>query len=512
MKVGILSLFARNDRWMKLPAFCILFLLPLTFVLAQPEWLDPVNRQKSFPDKEYLVGFTSLFVADGKDPNQLTKEARQLARLDLAESISLSILSQTKLSISNQPEGSFTNFDKKSITTTQLEAYGLKTEDYYDQQSTVVYSFCYVPKKTLIKGYYKLLSRAVNQAKTGLNYEELTDPELIYDQLMKGLYLLQVAKGYTEMLRNLDVENELVLQSREQIALGVTYQEELKALKNDAQSNLGLALRFLVDQLTLESSIVGMELNVIPITYKNTGLATEFSSYFHDRLKQHLAEKVVLTSKKSLVRVSGNYWINDEYIHVAINIHQYDGDEPYKLMAGESIAVKRSDIEDLAIYYLPEQKDEDLLNVYLKEISEGGLVVRISTQKGREGLYFKEGEPLKLYITSSLPAYVRLVNAQDDGTQISLLENYYIFPEQTNQQIEVPLEYITICPCGREVIKLYAQKDPFPAVDITEEDGLEVISESLEKMTDKSRSLINSSQLDYYYGESFIQVTTLADK
>lgn len=481
---------------------------------AQPVWLDAAQRELKYPAEDYLIGFSSLYLQPGDEPNEKVRECRRFARIDLTESLALTVNIQTTLSLSQTDEKYTESFDVNSVTSSALEAVGMKTEDYLDVDQQVVYSFAYLNRRSLVKAYYKKLSRTVTEVKAIVERDDHPSNELAYESYMQGLYLLNQSSSYTHMLMNLDISNEAVLMMKQQSAYLVILREKVNGLKKAAGSDLDLGIRLMIDQL-VQSLGQDEELFISPLTFKNKGITTEFSSYFDQSFRRHVLAKVKVTSKPVEKRVSGNYWLNDDQLQVTVNIHKYDGDDPYQLLSGESMTIDRALLDSLQIKYDFTEEDSslDLMKMAENRVN-GGMFAKVTTNKGNDGLYFTEGEVLKLYVQVSRPSYVRLVNVWSDGNQLSLLENYYVEPSQVNQPIELPFEWETQCPCGLELIKLYTQSHAFPPVELTSEDGFDFISGSLSSTVEKSRSTtvdIPDNEA-FYFGEASLLVTTLERK
>ena len=258
---------------------------------AQPAWLDQSYRDSLYLEGGFLTGYSSVYVKPSQDANDLRRASRQFARLDLSESIALQVITSLEQDARGGAGRANTHFDPKSLTTNSLNSFGLVTEDYFDEETRMVYAFCYVSRKPLIIGYYKLLRRALTRARQHLTASTDMEPDQAYDLLQSGMYQVQLARGYSEMLGNLNVTDALILHIRDINALSIQYQERLKELQSKTDDNLDLALRFLVDLLYRESQVEDRPVYLVPPTYKNTGLATELTYYFHDRFKHRMGEQ-----------------------------------------------------------------------------------------------------------------------------------------------------------------------------------------------------------------------------
>ena len=486
----------------------VIFTLSL---FSQPSWIDPQSRNLQYNADEYMVGFSSVYVQQGDDINQSVQNCRQYARIDLSESISLSVNISSTLSINSSSNNHEEQFDFNAITSSSLETLGMVTEDYFDEANQVAYAIAYLKKRDLVKAYYKKLSKELSKVKTIVNSDGFGSNEITYEQYMEGLYLLGQTAAYSDMLMNLDISNEQVLMLKEQSAYNVILHDKINTLKKQSSYDIDLAIRLMIDQLLLQFKPED-ELFVSPITFKNKGITTEFSSYFDDSFRKHLIAKVKISTRPVEKRITGNYWLNGDQLQVTVNVHKYDGEDPYQLISGESLLLDRAVLDSMKINYdFKENNDQLDLIKMSKNTVNGGVFAMVSTNKGSDGLYFKEGELLKIYIQVSRPSYIRLVNVWSNGSQLSLMENYFIDDDKVNQLIEMPFEWNASCPCGLELIKLYAQSTAFQPIDIQSKDGLDYVSGSLNQTVEKSRAvnLNEENSKDFYHGEASLLLTTL---
>lgn len=484
------------------------------FVQSQvaPQWTNPLMREQSFPSKDYYTGFVSQSYQKDENPEDYSAKLKGTARAALSESIFVSIKSESVSDMLNVNGESEDRYQKSTVTSSSLEAIGMKTENYTDTRKRVVYAFAYVKKKSLIVHYYGLLSSELKRIETELTrIESLQDRTDAYKRYNAELKALGDAKSYQTMLKYLNVSSEVVLKSDKWKNLYDTTLDELDKLRNNEDIGIKEASYFLVDKLKEE---MGEDLGTIHmglITYKSTDIATEFSDYFGLLFRQAMEEKrggISRSMSKDGYVVSGSYWPGEKEIQIIANVNYVSGGENVSMKAGGSIAVDLEKVKRLNVKYGLEEKGELLKkNDQLRPTSPvGGLVANITTQKGAQSAIFKEGELLSLSVSVSRPAYIRIINVWSDNQKFLLADNFYITPEQTNLSVKLPLSWETSCPCGVEYIQMVAQDKPFEKLDTQNVNGFDSIVEPLADVLEATRAVKKESE---YYAESTIILTTI---
>ncbi len=498
---------------MSLMALVLLFLS--VFTQSEPEWINYDARNLKYSQDTYFIGFSSRYYDEGEDINEVLKEVKQMSRMELSESVFLSINSVSSLKISSTNESTDTDFEKNSVTKSSLDAYGMKTETHVDEDQKVAYGFSFIKKKTLASGYYNKFYAKVSELKSMMkDIDNIVDDEKKYSQLTKGMNILRQLDNDENILIFLGVSPSVLLPEDRKYFKSLI-REKFGIIRSSQNQTLGQRIQYLLDDMATELGDIPIQFSVSPVTYKNTGITSEFSDYLYQLTNSKVSERFkVAVSFDANLRMTGSYWPTEDEIQLTLNLHEYAGDEPMFLKFGGSFSVDPEEVKKLGLEYEVKKSGVDLQKHY--EIlnpttANGGMEARILTHKGSQALIFKEGESLKLFVDVSRPAYLRLVNIWSDGTQISLLENYYIRKDKTNQLIELPFDWQTTCPCGTEYIKLLAQSEPFNKMNIVTKDGMDYVHDGITEMITKTRSFqqANASTEDFYYAESGFSITTL---
>jgi len=114
---------------------------------------------------------------------------------------------------------------------------------------------------------------------------------------------------------------------------------------------------------------------------------------------------------------------------------------------------------------------------------------QIRTDKGHDGVEIRKGEVMRVYVKSSKPCYVRLIDLLSDGTKVLLHDNFEIKAEDVNKEIMFPTILECDAPFGQEYLVGFAASDPFAPLPITEKDGYSFISGPLDNILKKTRGL-----------------------
>lgn len=482
------------------------------FSLAQgaPNWVDPMMREQAYPAKDHYIGFVSQSFSKEESPADYSKKVKAAARVALSESIFVSIKSESVSHQSNVNGSSEDRYHKSTVTSSSLDAIGMKVEEYVDERKRVVYAFAYVKRKSLVRHYYGLLSSEMGRIESSLKrILETPDNPDAYLDYNKELNALNQAKEYQDMLKYLEVTSEVVLMSDRWKRAHDATLDALNKLRNKKDIGIKEASYYLVDKLMEELDDDVGTIHMGLITYKSSDVATEFSDYFGNIFRHSLEDRrggINRSMSQDGYVVSGSYWPGEKEMQVIANINYVRDGEIINLKAGASMAIDIEKVNRLGINYELNKETEDKNNKLIPSSPVGGLIANITTQKGSQSVIFKRGELLELYISVSREAYVRVVNVWSDNKKFLLADNFYVNPELTNQSIKLPLAWETDCPCGVEYIQMVAQDKPFESIEVNNWEGFDLISESLDEMLEVTRGMKENAE---YYAESTLILTTM---
>jgi len=495
--------------------FFILNLIPI-LIFSQPSWIDFNARTAGFPSDSYAIGFSSRYFNLSENLNEVSIEVKNMSRLELSESIFVSIKSQSQLVLKQNAEEASIFFEKSAITKSSLVALGLKTEVYIDHNKRIAYGFSYIENKKLALGYHKILASNLNEIEDLLSEVNLLNNKKDrYNLLSQLSSKLKYTSGLQDLLIYLGIENETALMRSKSKQLKNLVNDQLAEIRNELDQTPEQMIRYFFEEM---SEIVFpdlYEIKIQPISYKNSGIATELSHFLYEISQQEAATIYKLNNKfNSRYRLTGSYWLIDSKIQVSLNLHEYDGDEIIQMLHGGSFSIPINVIKSNDMKIIPE--NFELNQVRYKSYVEntginGGLHAKLYSDKGAGPLIYEEGDTLSLLFSISRQAYIRILNIWNDGTQVLLMDNYFVDAKTVNENIKIPLNWITTCPCGTEYIKLIAQSNPFEPLRIENKEGLDFLQDNISDIMTISRNdqKINKKDNNFYFGESLIILTTI---
>ena len=476
-----------------------------------PAWVSATARASDYPSDRFFTGFVSVQVQKGEDTGELGERLRSASRVALSESIYVAVKSEATSALGNANGTATDRYSRTSVTKTGLEAVGLATEVHIDTKKKVGYGFSRVGRKKLAGHYYNVLSGEVDRLQGVLQrISGEGDKKDHYGMLTTELAAVEKLKGYQDMLRYLGVANATALMADEVSGLSFDLRELLDGIRSRKDITLEEASLFLADNIlegpgTKEGTVV-----VRPLSYKSSGIPTEFSDYFGALLSQSLQRHVVIgqPSSGSGTELTGSYWPSGEGVRLVVNLNRVADGEVLRLLGGSSLEISLEQVRSTGATYLLE--DEQV--AYAKQDNlrpvgnKGGLVAGLSTQKGGESVIFREGEHLEVYVNVSRPSYVRLLNVWSDGQRFLLADNYYIAAGEAGRQVKMGMSWETACPCGVEYIQLTASDRPFPPLATEEVDGFVKVVQPLAEVMGENRGFKSTGS---QYAEASLVLRTL---
>jgi hypothetical protein len=490
-------------------------LIGFLFQDIQPNWLDYEQRHKLYPQNEFITGFASRHFSEGENLNIVQNEVKTLSRIELTESFQIDIQSSTMMEFSSGNQGTATEYEKTIITKSNLEAYGLTTETYLDKNEGIAYGFSFISIRDLKLGYYRLLQKKWKEAELLYDESKLTTAfDSTFMLLNKVNSKLYEIANIQNMLYALGMTSDEVLEIRKRNNYTFQVREDLKKLRSSHELTLDQAMKFMFYDMNSELKGRIDQFQILPLTFKNTQVPTQFSDFMMMQTKGSAVRQFKITEDLTYTyKLAGSYWPMDETIKVTFDLKEYIEDMPVMLLYSSAINVPMNEIEKYQLEYdiSDDLEEKNHFEIIRKGVVNGGMSAKVSTQRGTQGLIFKEGDPVDLFVKLSRPGYVRLLNIWNDGTKILLSDNFHIDKGDVNQYVRIQSQFQVACPCGVEYVKLLAQSEPFESVETVKESGFDLISQPIEIVLENTRGLqkIKQADPDYYFGESVIIMSTM---
>jgi hypothetical protein len=114
------------------------------------------------------------------------------------------------------------------------------------------------------------------------------------------------------------------------------------------------------------------------------------------------------------------------------------------------------------------------------ENTNQGFIIDIRTNKGQDNVLYSEGEEARFEVQSNRSCYLRFIYLMADGTQVLLLDNYYLSGDKANQWFQIPYTFECAEPFGLETLQLNASTEKFDPLLTHQQSGYTFIQGSLE--------------------------------
>ena len=478
-----------------------LFLLWLTLSLSichlvegknkKPDWVVNYGQATEFPADRYLTGFGS---AAGID-QQSQQVAQDNARADLSRQVVVKISN----SISNQQQETETDlvqqFSSVTYSTSSLQVMGLKSEVYLDdhRKHPTAYALTYIRRTDLVGLYQrekervqKEIGQLIRLAESNLEQKELalqyyfqTLP--LFEKLTESRTVL-LSVGASSLLDR--QEQDDVLPSKNEISDRI---QQLALFEIKHLEDVAGAIQFQFNQ-QFQAPKAG--LLVIPFYYQDTKLCSQFARYLKQTLESKLSQSVPPTGQfqaRSLsfsrdlaaasgadYIITGSYWEETERLRVLAQCRELKSGT---VVASTSVEFA-SDLLPAAMPLKPENFQSAMAQqmAFAQQIIDSDqFQLEVWTDRGQDALLYSQGEPMKIYLRSNRPCYVRLIYILADGQKTLLLDNLPINAESVNRTLSVnelkDLDFECAAPFGAEMLVAVGRTDQFDPLKTVEKDG-----------------------------------------
>jgi len=502
------------------PTRCLLFFsLIVVFnninVLAQrPSWTAYEDRVAMYPKSEYVVGFNSEGGVSPSMSDQVQEDLLEYARIQLVESINVTIKSIGTLNITNENQKTYEYFKKTSASYSKVNLTGLQMETFYDKKKKEAFAFAYAHKPTLITSYINQIKKnkeSINRKmQTAFAFYEKGDNQNALKHYFETLPLFrEVEEAYTLIIA-------LAGGSLGEIQADIDEVNSFKFTVNDAiadiQKSDALELSDLAYMIAkgyqLQTNKPKRPIRLANFTYQDTKITSQFSKRWgllFERMLVDVADypitsapsenyyaninpfKEKTTNQQPLYVITGTFWEEGDKLRIISILREIETGKALASMEGsmllsklaeKNIPVKPANYEEA----ISEQK------VFVKDdVETSGLLVETWTNHGDENLIYTEGETMKVYVRVNKPCYIRFIYHAADGSKVLLLDNYYINAANVNKVYQIPEEFECTAPFGVETLQINAQTTKLNPLNIRNEYGYAFITDKLEEVIAKTR-------------------------
>lgn len=505
---------------------------------SSPDWVENYGRTDRFPPQIYLTGFGVAALGKTNNKTECMEISVLNAQKELVNKIYLTIKSSTEIRI-DERKGHYSQvYSSITHSTSRIKLWGSEVEKYYDKRSETAYALVYVKRQRLINHYKSIQKRLQDDIYHYYNLGQSAQKQ--GDESLALKYYLYCYPLFTKICR---VREIIDATSSEMI---YTFAElESSDIQNDRVkiSDLNKSVRELREQplRNIKDVVLYMyncfhdqlknvtgKLIVLPFTFQNTGMSSEFASFLHHNLKSNIScfpgfslvnslslEKLNsdinvkdFNVADSLYWLQGTYWQQQDSIEILTEICNQQNE----IVAGMNIKLPLSMIKKSRQAIKPNNFDQALNDQQVfsqGNINNGGIFLDVWTNKGKSGVVFYDDEMMNIYLRVNIPCYIRLIYHLSNGVRSVLLDNYFIDRSFVNTAYKIPENYVCAQPFGVEVLQIFAQTKPFKHIDTELVDGYKILKEDLHAFLSKTRGMKRMEYSEVLKTEERIVMTTM---
>lgn len=433
----------------------VLIILGFTFaaMAQEPSWTDYYNRQNSYPENKFLVGFVSGVNTNDEDPGKLKSTYEIMAKGKVLQSIQVEIETNNSLNISNKNGKSEEEFISKSVSFSKANISGLNTQSYYDRKKKEVYAIATVNKKELAFYYRNLIKSGkediVQKLTEGRKYVKKGNKESALKSFYSAMPVLSNIDEARTLLIALNRKMYADIDMVEINKLNLELIGEIDALLEPSDLNLSESAYFVAYGLSLQLGQIGEVLYMDNFTYENTGLSSLFSEKWNQEFKAALVSTGNYNAKEGNGAANnpvcfGNYWKEGEFLKIAASVTKQG-----KLIAVSKGSVPLSWINKENIDYLPVQ------------------IKKMKALDGYKLLIKKAPKSIKLGMPLTLPIEVQLSNNSpvegvlSEGIPIKIIntETEQILCTSLTNELGISQSYLPSIRTENPILRLEASVD-----------------------------------------------------
>lgn len=475
-------------------------------VSENPTWIEYEKRKQLFPTSTYLIGFASEEANRYETSEEIQERLKSYCRTQLVESVYTSIKSITTTDIIVQNSVTDDKYRQTSVSFSKVNISGLTVETYYDEEQKIHYAICWAQKADVSNLYKNIIeSNKIKIEKNIAQAQAFAEQNNSLESL-KSWYNCNTLFTEIEEAQTLIIAfeglsfNAPVLFFDEINELKSTVQKGIANLTSSENATLETACYSLVNALALQLQEVEGKGKLISYTYEDSDMAGAFSKFLYVQMeKEFIVQTIPLCAQNQNADwfISGTYWKTDNGIKIYSIVRNIKTGEA---IAAADISISEKWLAESKIELVPDNYAQALENMNIIRnsmlISEGGLVIDISTNRGIDNLIFTEGDTLKLYVTANKACYLRFIYYLADGSKVLLLDNYYINNAMANRVIEIPQYFICAAPFGIENLQLNAQTEKFSALKTRKQYGYNFIENNITEIQTIKRGFVPVDEKD----------------
>lgn len=479
--------------------FVVIFISGIFGQEQKPRWTNYNHRKATYPQSRFVTGYVVEKNTDNEIESDFLKRLMKYARSQLVESVHVTIKSMTTTNTITENQATAEYFKQTSVSFSKVDISGLQSETYFDEEENTGYAFVFARKDNISNYYRNKIANSVKTIEQKLKTGDAFVAENDKQSALKNYYecipvLREIEEAQTLIIafERASIEDSSLMVNR-MTELKNSISRKSKKLVNHRNLCLDDVAFILAYALKMQAGDLDKTIDLKNFTFEDTNTASVFSRRFARIFEQKLIEQgfsIHYSSNYNTKDVfsvnypyslTGTYWKEDDKLHL---ISVLRDEESGGAQASADVSLPVNWLTDNNIAYKPDninQTVNDLNKVNNGAvIAEGGLIIDVATNHGFKNVMYKQGDTLKLYIKSNQPCYTRFIYHAADGTQVLLLDNYYISQEMVNKTIEIPKYFVCVSPFGAEWLQLNAQSKKFEPIAVVSQYGYNIITEDLD--------------------------------
>ncbi len=470
-----------------------------TINAQEPAWVNFTKRQSLFPNEKYYTGFSACRKDKNESVDDLLIRLKKNATDELGNSVKVTVESVSTMNIINATDKFFQSFKHSSTSFSKVDLIGMETETYYDKKKKTGFAFVYVKKNDLIVYYQNMIGKIKNniagKIKAAEQYISMSDEENALKTYYECLPLFREAESAQTIVLLLKA-SELDIKEMNDYELKV--KKGISSIFKSDQLNLSEVCNFMAYGLKIQTGKFSELIRLGTFTYEDTKMGSPFSRRFAKAFEKELIKEAdykittkasdpLLKSNQNKFLLTGTYWKEGNNLKIIAILRNLNTSQP--IASAEGLLPLKW-LEERGIFYKPENFGEACENMRIfkkNEITNGGMLLDVWTNKGNESPIFEENDTLVFYIRANHECYVRIINYFADGTKVLLVDNLYIGSDKVNKVIKLPKIFYCAPPFGTEVLQANAQTEAFNPLRIKNQQGYDIILGVLDDIISNTR-------------------------
>lgn len=463
-------------------------------VFAQlPDWVSPQFRASKYSDSKFLSAFVAEINHKNEGVSDLLQRIEGYAKDQLAENIMVDIRAVTTLNIHNLNAKSQEEFKRSSTSVSGAKLAGLRIERHYDDKKKTAYVFAYAAKADVLKLYEQDIDKHLNAIKQSMQLLQGSNNERKLKHLFEAqqsLRKIEEAQAMIVAISGSYPKDKLKKEEADELEIKIN--KLVNDLMNANELDIDGAAYFLAYSLKTQMNSLPAPVKIHGITYQDTPMSSQFSRRLINSLSQRLVTDAGYQIASPEIQETfyvlfGNYWEEEGQLKLSLFLREEQSGET---IAASTCKIAIQKLSESGVVFKPENYRQAMENMQLfaqNELKGGELRVDVLTNKGKGNQIYVQGESLRLFVRANRECYLRFIYHLADGSQVLLLDNYYINRDLVNQVYELPYEFECDEPFGVETLQLNAQTVPFESLYTKREYGYDFITEDPIETITKTR-------------------------